>query len=73
MYFGGFFLCYKLEYTLNRCNVGMKRNMGVMLKCKDGGMPKSLDYSVEMGAQGKYLCLKNQRVEVWSTIWIDFE
>ncbi len=51
----------------------MKRNMGVMLKCKDGGMPKSLDYSVEMGAQGKYLCLKNQRVEVWSTIWIDFE
>ena len=39
----------------------------------DGGMPKSLDYSVEMGAQGKYLCLKNQRVEVWSTIWIDFE
>lgn len=39
----------------------------------DGGMPKKLDFSVETGAQGKYLCLKNQRVEVWSTIWIDFE
>ena len=40
---------------------------------EDGGMQRGIDFTIEKGAQGNYLCLTGQKVAIWSTIWIDFE